>query len=240
MELHQVRYYAALCKSLNFTRAAEACNVTQPALTRAIQKLEHELGGALFQRERNLTQLTELGRLMRPLLEQTLAAAEAAKEHAARFRKSDLAALRIGLPPTISARLVVSPVKELTRRIPHLELELKTADEGALIEGMLQGEIDLAYLSDTGELPARLNIWLMFREGFQIAFAKEHRFCGLAVIAPPELDGEIVLVRRRCAWTQALRDLCDEAGAHAVRAAGVAADGGAGGGGGATAGGGAA
>jgi len=62
MELHQVRYYVALCKALNFTRAAEACNVTQPALTRAIQRLEEELGGPLFQRERNLTQLTELGR----------------------------------------------------------------------------------------------------------------------------------------------------------------------------------
>src|SRR5262249_55698195 len=65
MELHQVRYCVALCKNLNFTRAAEACNVTQPALTRAIQKLEDELGGPLFERERNLTQLTELGRLMR-------------------------------------------------------------------------------------------------------------------------------------------------------------------------------
>ena len=47
MELHQVRYYVALCKTLNFTRAAEACNVSQPALTRAIQKLEEELEPAL-------------------------------------------------------------------------------------------------------------------------------------------------------------------------------------------------
>ena len=74
MEFHQVRYFLALCTTLNFTRAAEACNVTQPALTRAIQRLEEEFGGPLFQRERSLTQLTELGRLMRPLMEQTLAA----------------------------------------------------------------------------------------------------------------------------------------------------------------------
>jgi len=44
-ELSQVRYFLALCETLNFTRAAEKCNVTQPSLTRAIHALEHEFGG---------------------------------------------------------------------------------------------------------------------------------------------------------------------------------------------------
>jgi Bacterial regulatory helix-turn-helix protein, lysR family len=55
---------------LNPTRTAEHCHVTQRALTRAIQKLEEELGGLLFRRERHLTHLTDLGRLMQPQLEQ--------------------------------------------------------------------------------------------------------------------------------------------------------------------------
>ena len=59
MELHQVRYFVALARSMNFTRAAEQCNVTQPALTKTIQKLEYELGGPLVFRERQLTQLTD-------------------------------------------------------------------------------------------------------------------------------------------------------------------------------------
>ena len=45
MELHEIRYFLALNKTLNFTKAAETCNVTQLALTRAIQKMEDELGG---------------------------------------------------------------------------------------------------------------------------------------------------------------------------------------------------
>jgi DNA-binding transcriptional LysR family regulator len=45
MEMHQIRYFLTICGTLNFTRAADSCNVTQPALTRAIQKLEEELGG---------------------------------------------------------------------------------------------------------------------------------------------------------------------------------------------------
>ena len=68
MELHQVRYFVALARSMNFTRAAEHCNVTQPALTKAIQKLEYELGGPLVFRERQLSQLTDLGKLMLPML----------------------------------------------------------------------------------------------------------------------------------------------------------------------------
>ena len=62
MEMHQIRYFLAVAETLNFTRAAEKCNVTQPALTRAIQKLEEELGGLLLRRERSLTHLSDLGR----------------------------------------------------------------------------------------------------------------------------------------------------------------------------------
>ncbi|MGO8920405.1 MAG: LysR family transcriptional regulator [Stellaceae bacterium] len=212
MELHQVRYYVALCRTLNFTRAAEACNVTQPALTRAIQKLEEELGGPLFRRERSLTQLTELGRLMRPLLEQTLAAAQSAKEHATRFRKSEVAVLRLGLPPTISARVLLSSLRELTRRLPHLEVELKMADDAALIDVMLQGEVDLAFLSPLGPLPERLHTWPLFKEGFRVAFGEGHRLAALDAITPASLDGEVLLARRGCAATLALRDRCVEAG----------------------------
>jgi DNA-binding transcriptional LysR family regulator len=70
MEMHQVRYFLAVARVLNFTRAAEECHVAQPSLTRAIRQLEGELGGDLFRRERPQAQLTELGQRMLPLLKQ--------------------------------------------------------------------------------------------------------------------------------------------------------------------------
>ena len=66
MEMHQVRYFLAVARTLNFTRAADECNVAQPSLTRAIKLLEGELGGDLFRRERPRAMLTPLGERMYP------------------------------------------------------------------------------------------------------------------------------------------------------------------------------
>src|SRR6266566_6503323 len=79
MEMHQIRYFLAVTRTLNFTRAADECNVTQPSLTRAIKQLEAELGGDLFRRERPAAQLTELGLRMHPLLQQCYDAASGAR-----------------------------------------------------------------------------------------------------------------------------------------------------------------
>jgi DNA-binding transcriptional LysR family regulator len=78
--MHQIRYFLAVCEALNFTRAAEACHISQPSLTRAIKALEDELGGPLFRRERNNSHLIGLGEMMRPYLSQVLIETEAAKE----------------------------------------------------------------------------------------------------------------------------------------------------------------
>ena len=84
MELQEIRYSLTLSKTLNFTKVAEICNVSQPALTRAMQKMEDELGGLLFSRERSNTHLTELGRLLEPHLREVLAKTDLAKDTASR------------------------------------------------------------------------------------------------------------------------------------------------------------
>ena len=87
MEMHQIRYFITAAKTLNFTRAADECHVSQPSLSRAIRNLEIEIGGDLFRRERALSHLTELGLLMLPRLTQCYESAQAAKTMAAEFRK---------------------------------------------------------------------------------------------------------------------------------------------------------
>jgi DNA-binding transcriptional LysR family regulator len=66
MKIRQVTYFLALCEEQSFTRAARRCGVAQPSLTRAIQLLEQEIGGRLFERSNSSVHLTELGVLVRP------------------------------------------------------------------------------------------------------------------------------------------------------------------------------
>ena len=84
MEMQHIRYFLALCEERNFTRAAARCGVAQPSLTRAIKRLEQELGGALFRRSRKTTELTGLGRAVRPQIAEIARAAAAARREAAR------------------------------------------------------------------------------------------------------------------------------------------------------------
>src|SRR5512135_2663120 len=109
MEMHQIRYFLAVSQTLNFTRAAEECHVSQPALTRAIQALEDELGGQLVRRERTLSHLTELGQRMLPLLMQCYESAVNAKSLARSFKTGKTTSLSIALSPTINVGLLAQP-----------------------------------------------------------------------------------------------------------------------------------
>ena len=88
MEMHQVRYFLAICKELNFTRAAKRCGVAQPSLTRAIKRLEEELGGPLFHRGQKNTRLSTLGKIVQPQFAQIDRRARTAQRQAKIFLKS--------------------------------------------------------------------------------------------------------------------------------------------------------
>src|SRR5262245_50748625 len=83
MPLNKIRYFLVLCEERNFIRAAKRCAITQPSLSNAIQSLEREMGGRLFQRKR-LVRLTPLGERVRPHFEQALRALERARDEATR------------------------------------------------------------------------------------------------------------------------------------------------------------
>jgi LysR family hydrogen peroxide-inducible transcriptional activator len=176
MELHQVRYFVALARSMNFTRAAEQCNVTQPALTKAIQKLEYELGGPLVFRERQLTQLTDLGKLMLPMLDRSLNAVEAARLNAKEFKRKKVAKLRVALTPSISASILMKPLTEVTRQIPGLQVDLVEIDSSSVFDELLSGEIGVALASSCiGRAPERIDRWELFDEKVLVACAADGR-----------------------------------------------------------------
>src|SRR3546814_6174035 len=104
--MHKVRYFVTHAGTLNFTRAAERCNVSHPALTGTIQQLENELGGPLFHRERSNTHLSELGRMMLPYLRSVEESCRAARDQARAVTKLERATLTTGSMCTIGPHLL--------------------------------------------------------------------------------------------------------------------------------------
>lgn len=88
MKIRHVTYFLALCEEQSFTRAARRCGVAQPSLTRAIQLLEREIGGRLFQRTNSSVRLTDLGTLVHPDFVRIDQATESIKGVAAGFLAS--------------------------------------------------------------------------------------------------------------------------------------------------------
>lgn len=210
MEMHQVRYFLAAARTLNFTRAAEECNVTQPSLTRAIQKLEEEFGGLLFRRERSLTHLTELGRQMVPHLQRTYDAAQAAKTLAKGMGKQTQAPMTLGIAGAISPELA-SALGQVVAALPGFQLSLVQADNASLLSDMLKGAIDAAVLPEPRDLPERLDTIALARQQFNIIAPHD---CALAALdsvgwndlaSEPWIEGDSEIVAE-------FRDLCAAVG----------------------------
>lgn len=175
MEMHQVRYFLSMARSLNFTRAADECNVTQPSLTRAIQKLEEELGGALFRRERARTHLTDLGRLMLPHLDRTFEAAEAAKHLARGIGKAQVTPLALGVASSIDSDVLESVLAELGAGLPGFALSVMSASSAEIIEAALNGSLDLIIVEMPDDRPDRLEAWTLFEQAYHLVLRAEHK-----------------------------------------------------------------
>ncbi|MEV4744057.1 LysR family transcriptional regulator [Streptomyces sp. NPDC049555] len=146
MELQQMRYVVAVAETGGFTRAAERCHVVQSALSHQIARLEKELGARLFDRTSRSVRLTPAGEAFVPVARQALEAADRARAEVDAVTGEVRGRLAVG---TISTVAAVDPAHELGRfraRYPQVRISLRTAMSEALIEGVRQGTLDVAFI----------------------------------------------------------------------------------------------
>lgn len=217
MELYQVKYFLAVCEFLNFTRAAERCNVSQPSLTRAIQNLEAEFGGPLFHRERQNTHLTDLGQMVRPYLEEVGQQAEAARERARQYVKLTDASLTVGVMCTIGPARLVPLFAEFQRRYPGVDIALRDARAEVLREMLAKGELDIAIFGQPDPLDERFNALELFHEPFVIGFGPGHPFEPLNAVRLQDLHQMRYLSRANCEFGDYMRAICRERGIEPLR-----------------------
>src|SRR5581483_4811877 len=166
MELHQVRYFLGVAQTLNFTRAAEECSVSQPSLSRAIKLLEAELGGDLFRRERTLTHLTNLGHAVLPALRQVYDSAMAAKALAQSHLKEGHAPLRLALARSIEIELLSPLLAEITSVFPRIEIKMFRGPPHEIDQQLRSGEVELAIAGALGNSWERYDAKSLYKEPF--------------------------------------------------------------------------
>jgi DNA-binding transcriptional LysR family regulator len=210
--MHQVRYFLAVADTLNFTRAAEQCHVSQPALTRAIQQLEEEMGGLLLRRERKLTHLTDFGRLIEPHLRQLAADAEAAKSTAKKFLDLQEAQIRFGVMCTVGPARFMGFLAAFRHTNPGCDITLIEGVPNRLSEMLLRGDLDLAIMAQPGAFNDRLDVLPLYHERFCIAFPAGHRLEKQNRVRVTDVAGETYLRRINCEYRDYLADRLREHG----------------------------
>ncbi|MEZ5944535.1 MAG: LysR family transcriptional regulator [Planctomycetaceae bacterium] len=160
MEIDQLRYFLRVAERGNFTRAAEELMISQPALSRSIQKLEEELGQPVFERKTRSVALTEVGELLQSRAQQVLSIIEDTKAEITDDGKSGR--IRIGAIPTIAPYFLPTVLHDFAKSFPKATLVVQESTTEVLLKSCTQGEIDVAILALP--VPAK---YLEFEELFQ-------------------------------------------------------------------------
>jgi DNA-binding transcriptional LysR family regulator len=199
MEMHQVRYFLAIAREQNFSRAARACEVAQPSLSRAIKSLETELGGVLFHRERQRSRLTELGQMMLPHLENIYASAVSAKRLSQDLSRMKKVPLKLGIMSTISPDEIVELITRLKTQYAGLELSLCDASAPELRKRLLEGDLEaVIYALPGAEADDRTHVMPLFNERMVLAVHRGHRLANAREFPVGEMNGEAYIHRNNC------------------------------------------
>lgn len=165
MSLRQLRYFDALARSSHFGRAAEACAVTQPALSMKIKELEESLGVVLIERGVRRVRLTTFGETFALRVRGILRSVDELGD-LARASKDRLAGrLRVGMIPTIAPYLLPAVIVNLARRHPELDINVREAVTSKLIRELEDGRLDAAIVALPVSEPSLTEVALL-KESF--------------------------------------------------------------------------
>lgn len=165
LTLRQLRYVVALARFRHFGLAAEACSVTQPALSMQIKELEEALGAKLFERGARSVRLTGLGEDIAARARDILSAVDELEEVARTRRDGPGGRLRLGVIPTIAPYLLPRLIRDLAARYPGVDLQVRETQTERLIVELREGRLDTALVALPVSEPNLTEVAL-FSEGF--------------------------------------------------------------------------
>lgn len=206
MELHQLRYFLAVAKNGNFSRAAEQCHVSQPSLSQQIQKLEEELGEKLFNRLKRCAVLTAAGEALLPRATRIVNEVEAARHDVADASDLVRGRVSIGVLPTVAPYLLPRVLSLVAHECPGIDILIHEEQTAHLLRMAGACEIDLAIVSRPIQ-DDRFVVESLLDEELLLALPVRHSLAEKRSIQMADLEGErfILMKEGHCLGDQALR-----------------------------------
>ncbi|WP_350357266.1 LysR family transcriptional regulator [Paraburkholderia fungorum] len=185
MNLDDLTYFLSIAETGLLHRAATLVGVSQPALTKAVRRLETQLGVSLFERSPKGMQLTRYGIQFQRHAVILRAAYEDTLSQIAELHSGELAQVRVGATPATEP-LVDRTFLSLLKKRPALRLDLTVQLSDALMQALMQGEIDLAVAPMPVDLPDDLHAVPLLSESTSIVCRNDHPLCATGKAVEPE------------------------------------------------------
>ncbi len=209
MELHQLRYVLAIADTGNFTKAAAACFVSQPSLSQQVSKLEDELDNKLFHRLGRTAVPTAAGEILiaraRKILFEVANVASEIHDDPALGGK-----ITVGVIQTVAPYVLPTLIKHTREKHPHLEINSYEGFRGDLVDGVVDGRIDLAIVA----LPlkdSRLATEFLFQEPLLLAVGRHHPLASKRRFTAKDLEHEtFIMMGRSSTLTDQVQQFCGE------------------------------
>ena len=206
MEVHQLRYFAKVAELGHFTRAAEACHVSQPSLSQAIAKLERELGQPLFVRLGRTVKLTDAGRALKTRAEQILSLLDDAKASAA--DDPDGGRLVVAAIPTVAPYFLPPVLTAFAEECPRAQVEVVEETTANILKLAADGGIDLAVLA-APVVTDVLQVEPLFAEDLLAVLPAAHPLARKRAVSMRDLSAErFVLLNEAHCLTGASLNFC--------------------------------
>ncbi|EBA16111.1 Putative LysR-family transcriptional activator [Roseobacter sp. SK209-2-6] len=207
MDFNQIRYFLALAETLNFTRAAEQCYVSQPALTQAIKRLEAELDGDLVVRDGRYTELTELGKSLRGHFQQIDQTRHLVRSTAKAITSGEVAELNIGLMCTIGPGVLSRMLDAFRMEHPMISIVLHDVKPSSIADLLLSGALDGAFCARHGPPHPQLQYANLFEEAMVIAFPSNHAFSERDYVPLNDVTEQNYIDRLHCEFREEVNEL---------------------------------
>jgi LysR family hydrogen peroxide-inducible transcriptional activator len=204
--LRQLRFLVALDDTQNFSRASELCSVTQSTLSTGLKELEERLGVQVAERTKHSVMMTPVGKELAERARGILSEAQDFEDRAAREKSVGTSSIRLGTIPTVGPYLMPRAMPLLRKRLPETKFYLREELTDRLVEGLMDGRLDLLLLALPHPLPPHIETEVLFSDGYFLATPRDHPLGNRDCVGANDLKGRemLLLEKGHCLQLHAL------------------------------------